>query len=97
MDTHELASAMRRIADVFDKLENVKLAPGKPMLNESIQPGAAAMLIYLRDCFTVARKEVYTRDEILVILNTIQTDRELFTADVVSLMDKISSEEDNDD
>lgn len=41
--------------------------------------GAACMLCYLRDLFTATPRETFTRESILVILEAVSRDPELFS------------------
>lgn len=85
----EAAAAMRRLADAvegFEEFPQVKPEHGGPMPGE-YQVGAAAILSYLLDCFTGTPKEQFTRDEILVLLNAILHDGEIFTLDILSLFE----------
>ena len=88
MNNKELAESLRKVASVFERVpEYCSIRKGEPIDSE-LQVGAAAMLIYIRDCFTISNKDIYTRDEILVILNLIQNDQYFFSLDLVTLMDK---------
>ena len=83
-----LASRLRRVADVLERFDVLPFPVNGEPLDEEVQPGAALMLMFIRDLFTGSTKEVYTRDEILVFLNLLQNDRELFSLDLVTLMEQ---------
>ena len=83
----EMAAAMRRVAAVVEKYDEMPVLKRDALLGEELQIGAAAMVIYLRDLFTATTKEKFTRDEILVILNLVQNDRDIFSSDLVTLFE----------
>jgi len=56
------------------------------------QAAALAVLRYVSDLITTVPKKIYTREEVLVILNFIQNDQDLFDPAVVAEMDEIESE-----
>jgi len=56
------------------------------------QAVALATLRYVADLITVSPKKTYTREELLVLLNLIENDRDLFDPAVVARMDEIESE-----
>ena len=87
-DGRVIADRMRKVADILEKYDNIPVIRDNEPMEEEMQPGAALMLMFLRDLFTIAGKETFTRDEILVLLNSVQNDRELFTLDLVTLMDE---------
>lgn len=55
---------------------------------------AAAMwtIDYLLDLFTVCANERYSREQVLVILNTVRHDPELFEAELVGAYDEAKRE-----
>lgn len=84
----------REAADVFKKMaEALRRAPDAP-LNRQPRPlflgdhlvGAAMLWSYLRDLFTVGSKETYRRDELLVLLECLQRDADLFTPGAVEMI-----------
>ena len=83
----EMAAAMRRVAQVVEKFDQIPLPKRDAFLDPDLQIGAAAIVMYLRDLFTVSSKEAFTRDEIMVILNMVQNDRDIFSADLVTLFE----------
>ncbi len=79
MTALELSESMHRIADAIADLPNGNLAKFPPaMLSGDAAVGAAGMLCYLRDLFTVAGKDQFTREEILVLLEIASRDDEIF-------------------
>ncbi|MBN1567968.1 MAG: hypothetical protein JXA73_08980 [Acidobacteria bacterium] len=85
MTGQEAAQALRRIANGIERFEHIPWIK-REVLDEDCQAGAAAMLMFLRDLMTVAGKELFTRDEILVLLNNLQNDKEIFSVDLITLM-----------
>ncbi|MDM7994659.1 MAG: hypothetical protein QUT30_03125 [Acidobacteriota bacterium] len=81
----EAAQSLRRLADILERFKSVPLIK-RDVLDENCQLGAAAMLMFLRDLFTIANKDQFTREEILVLLNDLQNDRDIFIVDLVALM-----------
>jgi hypothetical protein len=87
MTITETANAMRRIADALD---NTVAKSGsdpdngrpKPTFEYSTAVGAAVMLCYLRDLVTIGTRETYDRGTLLVLLETISRDAELFPCGV---------------
>ena len=78
MTVQEFADALRRIADALEKFDREKeVGLKKPILNGDFAIGAAALWGYLRDLVTVSGKDRWTRDELLVALDTINRDPEL--------------------
>lgn len=49
--------------------------------------GALTILDYLQDLFTVAGRDEFKRDEILVVLNATKHSPEIFDADIVAAYD----------
>lgn len=82
----EAAAKLRKLADAIEKLDRCPVIK-RDTLDEEQQLGAAFMVMFLRDLFTIANKDNFTREDILVLLNTVQNDSEIFTADVVMIME----------
>lgn len=61
-------------------------------LSEEQQAAALAVLRYVSDLFTESPKESFRREDVLVVLNLVQTDPHLFDPAVVARMDQIESE-----
>lgn len=66
------------------------------LLDESEQITALTVLEYLSDLFTLAGKAVFSREEVLVILDCIKNDPELFDAHVLERWAEASAEVDAD-
>jgi hypothetical protein len=81
-----MAEAMRRMADAIEDLDQFpRLKSEQGPISEEHQVGAAVIVAYLRDLFTATPKEHFTRDEILIVLNEIQNDPNIFTLDLLEL------------
>lgn len=61
------------------------------MMIEQEQFQALNLLDYLSDLFTVAGKENFSRVEILVILNSVQSDPEIFAPVVVLAQQQVNA------
>lgn len=102
MTTQQMAAAMHRVADAFGKVPsgNIWKKPPETQLDGAIAVGAAGLLCYLRDLFTLGNKDQYSREEILVILEICSRDGDIFPCGVGHLMWQIEDEplepEDND-
>ena len=88
----EAAHHLRRLADVVEQFEHIPKLKQEAW-PEEVQVGAAAMLIFLRDSFTISSKTSFTREDILVMLNLLQSDKDIFTVDLVTLMDEAINED----
>ena len=81
MTKAEFAGALRRIAEALDKLPMPSgagmLFKEHPMLQGEYAIGAAALWSYLRDLFTATEKEMFSRAEILVLLDQINQDPDI--------------------
>ncbi len=66
------------------------------LLTENEQFQALNVLDYLSDLFTSARKETFTRDEILIIIDIIRSDGDFFDPQVVIARQIANSEIDNE-
>lgn len=80
MTLAQLAEDYTRIARKLSELNvgNSHLPFPRGMMDAECAPGAAAMLCYLRDLFTVTPKEQFSREEILVLLHETCHDPEIF-------------------
>ena len=96
MTYYEAASAMRRLADVFDKVgKNAKTGVPKAMMSEEMATGAAIMLVYLRDLVTAGNRDVYPREDLLVLLETCSRDAEMLPCGVGTLIwDQMTEDDD---
>jgi hypothetical protein len=54
------------------------------MMTIDQQYGALLVLDYLSDLFTMANRQEFTRESILVVLNNVKNDSDIFDADVVT-------------
>jgi hypothetical protein len=87
MTTHETAKAMRRVAEVMERLPSASLKDfPQDALQGECAVGAAGLLCYLRDLFTLSDKTSYSQGEILVLLETISRDAEIFPCGTGKLM-----------
>jgi len=87
----ETAAAMRRLADGIDKIvkqqgHDAETGKPKPMLDGEAGVGGAALLCYLRDCVTTAGRDSWDRPTLLVLLETISRDAEIFPCGVGATM-----------
>jgi hypothetical protein len=90
-DTYErLASGLRKIARTVGDGE---VFPQKPIIHGDFAVGAAFLWSYLRDLFTAAGKDQFTRDELLVLLDTISRDGEIFVPGAMAMMADAWAEE----
>ncbi len=88
MTGSECARAMRQVADAIEHHPAMPmLRPKDGPMDADCQLGAAAMLCFLRDALTVSPKDHWGRGELLVLLNSLQTDSEIFTIDLVSIFE----------
>lgn len=78
----ETASTMRRVADAIDQvvkdMGDTDNGSPKPMLTSEAATGAAVMLCYIRDLVTCGDRDSFDRPTLLVILETISRDAEIF-------------------
>jgi hypothetical protein len=87
MTTHELANTFERCARALRTLPDGRLNDrSKPMLDGDYAVGAAILWSYLRDLFTDAGKDVFRREEILVLLDVIQSDPDMFPPDLIAMV-----------
>ena len=100
MTLTETASALRRAADIFDKMGN--RFPGEPnpwapnvapILSEEQAAGAGALLCFVRDLVTASSRDTYPREDLLVMLETISGDPEMFPCGIGQLMWQAEVEE----
>jgi len=62
------------------------------MMTPQEQFQALNMLEYLSDLFTAAKKETFTRESILIVLDGVRSDPDLFDPDVVIAQQNVTSE-----
>ena len=84
---------MRALAAVLEKMpsRDLRLFPDS-ILKEEAAIGGAAYLCFLRDCLTKSAKDVWTREELLVLLETMSRDGEMFPCGIGSLMWEMEDE-----
>ena len=87
MTGKEAAQGLRKLAGVLETIERIPI-PQRDPLDEEQQIGAAAILIFLRDMLTMTEKEAFSRDELLVLLSDLLSDRELFTVNLATLLEE---------
>lgn len=75
MTAIELAEEIFASAHAFAQLGDLEVTPNRPQAmfqgHESAAIGAASILCFLRDNFTTTPKETFSRDELLVLLESI--------------------------
>lgn len=90
MTCKEAANSMRRIADAFDRIhpsvQNAEIGDPKPALKDDFAVGAAVLLCYIRDLVTAGSRETYDRPTLLVMLEAISRDAEIFPCGVAQIM-----------
>ncbi len=91
MTFSESAQAMRRMADVLDKVvkaqgRDADSGKAKPMLEPEAGAGAAVLLCYIRDLVSCGNRENYDRGTLLVLLETISNDPEIFPCGIGRLL-----------
>lgn len=85
MTTKDAAATMRRLADAIEKLPDGKL-PIKGGIDEDCAVGAGAMLCFIRDLITTSTRESYSQAELLVLLEVISRDPDVFPAGLGVIM-----------
>lgn len=96
MTRADIAQSMRRIADMLDSHPELKKAyeyRPSSMLNEEAAVGAALVIRYLRDLVTNAGRDQWDRPSVLVILQAVADDPEIFPLNIGRM---IWDEEDDD-
>jgi hypothetical protein len=61
-------------------------------LPEDVQDGAQIILGFVIDLFTIGAKSEFTREEILVILNMVKNDPELFDDDTILFHESVGAD-----
>jgi len=85
--TRQLADTMERCAAALRSLPDAPMNGNPmPMLDGNFAVGAALFWSYLRDLFTASEMEQFSREKILVILETLSRDPEIFPYGVVELV-----------
>lgn len=79
MTAIETAAALRRVADAVQQAGSPSLAKfPTAMLQGEAAVGAAGYLCYLRDLITASPIQFWSQVELLVLLETMSRDREVF-------------------
>ena len=87
MTATSAASAMRKVAQALERAGSFKLNEfPEAMLEGETAVGAAAFLCYLRDCLTSSPKEHWSQGELLVLLETLSRDAEMFPCGIAQTM-----------
>lgn len=92
MSTTEIARTLRRLANALEKVGPGPTGFVEAVLDGEAAVGAASFLCYLRDCLTASDKDVWRREELLVLLETMSRDGELFPCGIGSLMWQMDAE-----
>lgn len=86
----ETANAMRRLADGMDRVVrqrgDAEIGHAKPTFEGDMAVGAAVMLTYIRDLVTTSERPGWSQGVVLVLLEMISRDGELFPCGVGKLM-----------
>ena len=97
MTAHELADVLEDIARALrqhaHKLETDNRS--KPAFEGELLIGAAIFWSYLHGLLSDSPKETWRREEILVLLKTIQRDPELFVPNLLQVVSDIDQEADH--
>ena len=101
MTFSETAAALRKLADGLEKVlekhdgKDREIGSPTPLLEGDASVGAAAFLCYLRDLFTGTPKEAWTRDELLVLFETMSRDPEIFPCGIGQLVWQLDDEDED--
>lgn len=85
----ELAERLFQMAKLLSNMGNIPL-PDKPDCNfsEDAQLGGLITLKYLQDLLTVANKDIFTREELLVLINVMCNDKEFFDVNLLDMLEE---------
>ena len=88
MTLKELAEDYTRIGRKLSQLEsgNSSLPFPRGMMDAECAVGAAALLCFIRDLFTATEYEQFSRDKILVLLETVSRDADIFPCGIGKTM-----------
>ena len=88
MTLRQLAEDYTRIAEKLTVLESgdSSLPFPRGLMDAECAAGGAALLCYLRDLFTATPTETFNRADILVILETLSRDNEIFPCGIGTTM-----------
>ena len=82
-----MASALRRMPTVTYSVERA------PALDGEAAIGAAVLWAYARDLLTMTNRETFNRSELLVMLDVISRDPDIFPPGVVEMVAEAAKEE----
>jgi hypothetical protein len=86
MKGRDAAEALRKLAREIENIDHIPMPKTEPWAPDW-QIGAAGMLSYLIDIFTLSEQQSLSIGEILIILNSIKSDREIFTINLIDLFE----------
>lgn len=86
MTAREQANSLRRLADAVEEID-LPFNGEKPMMDDANAVGAISILQYVRSLFTTAGKDLFAREDILVIIDNIGHDPEIFPPGAWDLLD----------
>lgn len=88
MTLKELASDYTRIGAKLSALEsgNSSLPFPRGLMDADCAAGGAAILCFIRDAFTATPQEAWSRGEILVLLEILSHDSDLFPCGIGTMM-----------
>lgn len=88
MTGNQMAGVMRRLADALEKVAgDHEVRQGrKPGLDGEMALGAALFWAYLRDLFTASRKEVFAKEDVLVLLEMVSRDADVLPPGICELV-----------
>jgi hypothetical protein len=78
MTLHQLADTHTRLGEALRRLPDEPIFIKQPKLTGEYAVGAALFWSYLRDLVTAAERDSFTREELLVLLEVVSRDAELF-------------------
>lgn len=92
MTTKDLAGTMQRCADALRNMPEMIVPGEKPIFEGEYAVGAAIFWAYLRGLLTAAGKDDFTRDELLITLETISRDLDMFPGGLLQLVGSLDQE-----
>lgn len=93
MTLHHLGELYVRLGNALLTTEDQNWPLHKPLLDSEQVIGAALFWSWLRDLFTATPHDIWTRDEILVLLETLSRDTEMFPPGAIGLIADCEAEE----
>ena len=86
MTAQQAGTSMQKIGKCLVQIgRDLPFGPD-PVLEGDVAVGAAAFLCYLRDCITGSPKGIWSREELLVLLETMSRDREMFPCGIGNVL-----------